>query len=97
MQLNREQRAERAAAVLNNAIFKEGFETLKQTYIAAFRQCKIGDDEGRWKYQVALDVIDGVERHLEAVLVQGKIDPKQGQEFQTNKAQRLAAAVTRIF
>lgn len=95
--MNREQRAEIAQSILESPVFKEGFETLKQTYIAAFRQCRIGDDEGRWKYQIALDVIDGVERHLAAVLVQGKIDPKQGQEFQTDTMLDKVKRVTRIF
>jgi hypothetical protein len=92
--MTREQRAERALEVLNNPIYKESLETLKQTYVKAFRQCNFKDDEGRWKYQVALDVIDGVESHLTAVLNLGKLDPKQGQEFQTDT---IAKRITRIF
>lgn len=94
MTLTREQRAERAHEVLNNQIFAESLETLRNTYVAAFRQCDRKDDEGRWKYQVALDVIDGVERHLTAVLNLGKLDPKKGQEFQTDT---IAKRITRIF
>jgi len=93
MTLTREQRAERAQQVLNDTIFKESIEALRGVYVAALRGCTAKDDLGRFRYAVALDVIDGVQRHLETVLVQGKLNPKQGQEFQTNTMQRI----TRIF
>lgn len=94
MSLTREQRAERAEQILNDPVYQESLTELKKIYVAAFRQCARGDDEGRWRYQVALDVIDGVERHLSSVLTLGKLSPKQGQEFQTDT---IAKRITRIF
>lgn len=94
MTLTREQRAERAKQLLNDAILTESLDTLKAAYVAALRGCTAKDDMGRYRYAVALDVIDGVTRHLTAVLSLGKLDPKQGQEFQTDT---IAKRVTRIF
>ncbi len=92
--LTREQRAERAHHLLQDPVLTEGLVTLKNTYIAALRQCAAKDDVGRYRYAVALDVIDGVTRHLEAVLSLGKLNPRQAQEFQTaNTIQRI----TRVF
>ena len=94
MSLTREQRAERARQLLNDEMLKEGLVTLKETYIAALRQCAAKDDLGRYRYSVALDVIDGVQRHLETALTLGKLSPKAAQEFQTDT---IAKRITRIF
>jgi len=93
VELTREQRAERAHHLLQDAIFKESLETIRAAYVTALRGCTAKDDVGRYRYAVALDVIDGVERHLEAVLTLGKLNPKQGQEFQTSMVEKI----TRIF
>jgi len=58
--LTREQRAERAHHLLQDPVLIEGLTALKNTYIAALRQCTAKDDLGRYRYAVALDVIDGV-------------------------------------
>ena len=83
MILTREQRAERAHQLLQDTMLQESLTVLKGTYTTALRQCAAKDDMGRYRYAVALDVIDGVERHLTAVLNLGKLSPKEGQEFQT--------------
>ncbi len=94
MTLTREQRAERAHQILQDPIFKESLETIRATYVAALRGCTAKDDLGRFRYAVALDVIDGVQRHLESVLSLGKLAPNEGQVFQTpNTIQKI----TRIF
>lgn len=90
----REQRAERANQILQDPIFKESLETMRAVYVAALRGCTAKDDLGRYRYAVALDVIDGVTRHLESVLTLGKLSPKEGQAFQTlNTVQKI----TRVF
>lgn len=94
MSLTREQRAERAHHLLQDPIFKEALETLRTTYVTALRGCTAKDDLGRYRYAVGLDVIDGVERHLTAVLNLGKLNPKEGQEFQTDTTLKK---LTRIF
>lgn len=92
--LTREQRAERANQLLNDTLLKESLETLRNTYITALRGCTAKDDLGRFRYAVALDVIDGMQAHLMTVLNLGKLSPKQGQEFQTETALKR---ITRIF
>jgi hypothetical protein len=81
--LTREQRGERAHHLLQDPLLKEALATLAATYTTALRGCAAKDDLGRYRYAVALDVIDGVARHLESVLTLGKLHPRQIQEFQT--------------
>jgi len=89
--LTREQRAERAHHLLQDPVLVESLAALKNTYIAALRGCAAKDDLGRYRYAVALDVIDSVSRHLESVLALGKLHPKQAQEFQSaNMVQKIA-------
>lgn len=91
MTLTREQRAERAHNLLQDQLLQESFNVLKDTYTAALRGCNAKDDIGRFRYAVALDVIDGVTRHLTSVLNLGQLNPKAGQEFQTpNAIQKIA-------
>lgn len=90
-ELTREQRAERAHHLLQDPLLKEGLATLAATYTTALRQCAAKDDIGRYRYAVALDVIDGVTRHLEAVLALGKLHPREAQAFQSaNTIQKIA-------
>lgn len=91
---DRQQRAHRAHQLLQDPILIESLATLTQTYTAALRQCAAKDDLGRFRYAVALDVIDGVQRHLTSVLSLGKLNPKEGQEFQTDT---VFKQITRIF
>lgn len=89
--MTREQRAERAGNLLEDPLLKESYEAMRAAYVTALRGCTAKDDMGRYRYAVALDVIDGVHRHLESVLNLGKLSPKEGQEFQTsNPIQRIA-------
>jgi hypothetical protein len=92
--LNREQRAERAGKLLSDELLKESLEVMRSTYVAALRGCTAKDDLGRYRYAVALDVIDGLERHLASVLNLGKLSPKEGQAFQTDT---IAKRITRVF
>lgn len=92
--MDTKQRAERAGKLLEDTMLKEGFDAMRQAYVTALRGCTAKDDMGRYRYAVALDVIDGVTRHLEAALALGKISAKQAQEFQTpNTIQKI----TRVF
>jgi hypothetical protein len=88
--LTREQRAERAHQLLQDPVFAEALAVLKNTYTTALRGCAAKDDLGRFRYAVALDVIDGVQRHLEAVLALGKLHPKQAHEFQSSALERIS-------
>jgi hypothetical protein len=89
--LTREQRAERAYHLLQDPVFTESLAVLKNTYITGLRQCAAKDDLGRYRYTVALDVIDGITRHIESVLTLGRLHPKQALEFDsTNAIQKIA-------
>jgi len=92
--LTREQRAARAHHLLQDPILTEGLAALKNTYTAALRQCAAKDDLGRYRYAVALDVIDGVTRHLESVLALGKLHPREAVEFKSASALQK---ITRVF
>ncbi len=92
--LTREQRAERAHQLLQDPVLTESLAVLKSSYTAALRQCAAKDDLGRYRYAVALDVIDGVTRHLEAVLALGKLHPRQAEAFQSAT---LSQKIARIF
>lgn len=79
-----EQRGERARQLLQDPILQEALSAMTPAYIAAMRKCDAKDDMGRYRYAVALDVIDGVSRHLETVLALGRLPEKAAQEFQTD-------------
>lgn len=89
--LTREQRAAKAHALLNDAVLRESLVLLKEAYLVAMRGCAAKDDLGRYRYAVALDVVDNVARHLESILTLGKLHPRDGQAFQTpNTLQKIA-------
>jgi hypothetical protein len=79
----RVQRATHAQQLLGDKILQESLKALSDVYTMALRQCAAKDDIGRYRYAVALDVVDGVTRHLNAVLNDGKLAAKEAQEFQS--------------
>ena len=90
-----ERRALEAHELLQNTMLTEALATLKTIYIeSGLRRCDAKDDLGRFRYTVALDVVDGVTRHLEAVLAAGKLSAQQAREFQTDT---IKNKITRIF
>lgn len=92
--LSLEQRARKAQELLDNTMLSEAFNAVAQAYVLAFRKCAPNDDRGRARYQDALNDLDAVKVHLQAAVVQGELDAKRAQEFQTPT---LAQRVTRIF
>jgi hypothetical protein len=77
------ERAARAQEALNNPLLREAFGLLKDNYIAGIRSCEPKDDLGRYRYTVALNAVDAVERHLKAVVEAGLLDAAQSTEFST--------------
>ncbi|MBL8630718.1 MAG: hypothetical protein JNM81_13865 [Rhodospirillaceae bacterium] len=71
----------RANEALANPVLQEAFALLAQSYIAGIRACAPKDDLGRYRYTVALNVIDAVQRHLKAVADTGALDAAQMREF----------------
>ena len=77
------ERAGRAAEALNNPILREAFGLLKDSYIAGIRGCEPKDDQGRYRFTVALNVVDAVHRHLKAVVDTGALSAAQTTELAT--------------
>jgi hypothetical protein len=77
------ERAARAQEALNNPLLREAFGLLKDNYIAGIRACEPKDDMGRYRYTVALNTLDAVERHLKAVVDTGLLDAAQTNDLST--------------
>ena len=73
IELNQDMRAAgEAARVLNNSEFMKAFTALEQDYIGALLQAGPQDDEHRYRWQVAVNVLRAVRAHLEGVLADGE-------------------------
>jgi len=71
-------RAERARNLLQDPVLTESLAALKDTYTAALRGCAAKDDLGRFRYAVALDVIDGRYPPSRSCTDLGEITPQGG-------------------
>lgn len=78
-----QERAARAKEALNNPLLREAFGALKESYVAGIRLCEPKDDMGRYRFTVALNTVDAVERHLKAVVDTGLLDAAQSAELST--------------
>jgi hypothetical protein len=67
------QRAQRAAALLDDDLIKDAFKTLEESYIAAWRRTTIEDVSGREKLFLAINVVGKVRDHLQNVVNNGKL------------------------
>lgn len=66
-------RASRAKQIIEDALFCESFDVLRQQLIQAWQDSPARDTEGRerlWQYVKQLDKLKG---HLETVMAQGKM------------------------
>lgn len=79
------ERKDRAREALNNPVIQEALKMLAEAYVKAMRQCDPKDDLGRYRYTVALDVVDAVERHLRHSCEFENIEQAQVTELQTQK------------
>lgn len=84
------QLARKADALLKDPVMIDAWEGLRRAYVAAMRQCDVKDDLGRYRYTVALAVIDGVSAHLQTVVARGHISEKQQQAFQSSAREKIA-------
>jgi|TARA_Y100001938_G_scaffold140626_1_gene209107 hypothetical protein len=73
IELNKDMRAAgEAASVLNNTEFVKAFDALEQDYIGALLNAGPKDDEHRYRWQVAINVLRAVRAHLHGVLSDGE-------------------------
>ena len=77
------ERAARAKEALNNPLLREAFGMLKDSYVNSIRTCEPKDDVGRYRYTVALNTVDAVERHLKAVVDTGLLDAATTRDLST--------------
>jgi len=72
IELNKDMRAAgEAASVLNNTEFLKAFDALEQDFISQLLQAGPKDDEHRYRWQVAVNVLRGVRAHLNGVVSDG--------------------------
>jgi hypothetical protein len=83
--LNKIERAEKANRILNDEIFKESFESVRQALLQKFEAAPVGDADGIMKVRLCLKLLTDVRANLEAVLRDGKVE-----EFNIQEKKRLS-------
>lgn len=81
MAIDSERRLMLAGEASRNEVLTEAFHLLHEGYIAAMRRCDPKDDLGRYRYSVALDVVDKVQNHLNAIMTVGKLEARKADEL----------------
>ena len=66
-------KASRAKEILDNEVFQESFEQIKQEYITAWTNTPARDSEGREKLYLMIKTLEKVKLQLEATMEDGKI------------------------
>ena len=74
-------RADTARRLLSEPFLLEAFKEQRETYLREAMKCGEKDDLGRFRYLEAAKVVDGVMRHFEVALTQGKLGKKEQKEF----------------
>jgi|GEM_PF-5952675 len=77
------ERAARAKELTGHPLLAESFALLRDHYISGIRGCEAKDDLGRYRYTVALNAVDTVERHLKMMVETGALDAAQARELDT--------------
>lgn len=86
------QRGQRASEIINNELWAETFEMLRNEYAIQAQKCDAKDDLGRFRYIEAMRMVETVRNHFEAVFIQGKITQDEAAQFQSPKK-----GITRFF
>lgn len=71
--LRDQSRALGAQSLLDNDLLKEAFQTLEESYIAAWRSTLIDDTAAREKLFLAINVVGKVRDHFQAIVNNGKL------------------------
>lgn len=77
------QRAERAKQLMGDAVMQSAFDAVTAAYVTEMRKCAPSDDDGRYRYAQALNIIEGVKLHLTELIARGQLTERQSQEFRT--------------
>ena len=70
-------RGERAAALMNDEILVESFDTLEREYVEAWRMTAARDTDARERLWQAVQIVGKVRQHLSTVLDRGKLSAKE--------------------
>ena len=74
------ERGSRAKNILEDDLFIETFQILKDSYQEAIFQTAPNDDEGRLKIYLAYQILGKVENHFRVTMETGKLESKQLEE-----------------
>jgi hypothetical protein len=83
--LNKIERAERAQRIINDEVFKESFESVRQALIQKFEAAPVNDADGMVKVRLCLKLLNDVRANLEAAIRDGKVE-----EFNIQEKKRLS-------
>ena len=83
--MNKIDRAQKAERILNDEIFQEAFESVRQALLQKFESAPVGDTDGIMKVRLCLKLLSDVRANLDAVLRDGKVE-----EFNIQEKKRLS-------
>lgn len=72
--MNAIERATKADRILNDELYKESFECVRQALLAKFEAAPIGDVEGIAQVRLCLKLLKDVRANLEAAVRDAKIE-----------------------
>lgn len=87
------QRGIRATQILGEPLLQEAFSVIEKAYVKELRKCGPNDDDGRFRYAQAMNIIEGVKAHLSAVIAQGELTARQSTEFRNVSVKERVARV----
>jgi len=77
----RQDRAEKAAALLRNELFIEAFEYLDEQFVEAWKTSGVDDGEAREKLFQLMQALGAVKGYFQSVVEDGKLAQAQLDEF----------------
>lgn len=83
--MNKIQRAEKAQRILDDELFKESFESVRQALLQKFETAPVNDADGMVKVRLCLKLLNDVRANLETVVRDGKVE-----EFNIQEKKRLS-------
>ena len=83
--MNAIDRAQKAERIVNDELFKEAFESVRQALIQKFETAPVNDVEGMGKVRLCLKLLHDVRANLERVIADGKVA-----EFELQEKKRVA-------
>ena len=76
-------RSDKARQILENQVFKESFEKLKDLYTTSLFNTGVNENETREKLWLAVHIVQKVEQNIQEVLDTGKLAKKQLEDYRS--------------